>query len=587
MYLKKTEDFIKDTDVFLNCPYNFTKKDSSCVFNCINCKDAPCIKACKKNAIYYVSKGVIAIDTDKCDGCGECLKACPHNAIILRKNKAYKCDLCALSSFSMFCYKNNPTLLKIMDEFTDDEKKYILNRYLGYIVVDLKKEILRNISKNVFEMKDSSKRYLIFHQNLSIQEIEVINFILDSYKTRTEYIEKVSTERIKEDIEKELIDYCYVNNIELEEDQFNYIIDISFNNLYNYGPLTEILKDPYLEEIVIIGEGKPLYVYHKYYGWLESNLSYSSSQVIRDLINKLSWHSNKYITLKNPILDTYLKDNSRLNAVINPITESACLTIRKFSQKPFTIKDLISFNTVSKEALVFLSLCFLTDSNIIVVGNTGSGKTTTLNTLLSFVPLDERFVVVEEVREINIPHKHKVFTLVNPEIGINLESLVINTLRMRPDRVVIGEIRSREESKYLIESMLCGQAKGTYTTFHSQSANEALLRFKSYGVLETDLGVIDLIITQRRYNKYLKGKSIDLRNITEICEVIYKDGKISLNVLFYFDIYKNKLIKVNDSIKIYEKLKFAFDIKNKKDYLKIYKKQEKIIDELLLKKDYD
>jgi Flp pilus assembly CpaF family ATPase len=269
------------------------------------------------------------------------------------------------------------------------------------------------------------------------------------------------------------------------------------------------------------------------------------------------------------------------------VTESVSVTIRKFSEKPFTIKDLISFNTISKEALVFLSLCFLTDSNIIVVGNTGSGKTTTLNTLLSFVPLDERIVVVEEVREINIPHKHKIFTLVNPEIGITLENLVINTLRMRPDRVVIGEVRSRDESKYLIESMLCGQAKGTYTTFHSQSANEALLRFKSYGVLESDLSVIDLIVTQRRYNKYVTGNTIDLRNITEICEVIYKDEKIILNTLFSFDISKNKLIKVGEPIKIYEKLKLAFDISSKKDYLKVYKKQEKVIDEMLIKKDYD
>jgi len=587
MYLKKKKDFVKDTDVFLNCPYSFKKKDSTFVFNCTNCKDAPCVTACKKGAIYYVSKGVVSIDLTKCDGCGECVKACPNNAILLKKNKAYKCDLCALSSFSMFCYKNNPDLLELCDDISDDEKTYILNRYLGYSILNLKKEILKEVSKNVYQLKDNTKKYLIFDQNLTIQEIELINFILDSYKTRNDFIEKVSKERIKEDIEKELIDYCYVNNIELEEDQFNYILDISFNNLYNYGPLTEILNDFSLEEIVIIGEKKPLYVYHRYYGWLESNLYYSSSQIIRDLVNKLSWHSNKYITLKNPILDTYLKDNSRMNAVISPVTESVSVTIRKFSQKPFTIKDLISFNTISKEALVFLSLCFLTDSNIIVAGNTGSGKTTTLNTLLSFVPLDERIVVVEEVREINIPHEHKIFTLVNPEIGVTLENLVINTLRMRPDRVVIGEVRSRDESKYLIESMLCGQAKGTYTTFHSQSANEALLRFKSYGVLESDLSVIDLIVTQRRYNKYVTGKTIDLRNVTEICEVIYKDEKIYLNTLFSFDVSKNKLIKVGDSIKIYEKLKLAFNISSKKDYLKVYKEQEKVIDKILIKKDYD
>jgi Flp pilus assembly CpaF family ATPase/ferredoxin len=583
MYLKKTNLFSKDTNVFLNCPYNFEKKDSTSVFNCSNCKNAPCIFACKQNAIFYISNGIVSIDQDRCIGCGECLKACPHDAIVLKKKKAYKCDLCANVSFSMFCYKNNKELLELVDDLLEDEKSTIINRYLGYALLSFKDNFLRELSFNVIETKDNIKKYVLNYPILSLQEIEIINFILDSYKNRPEIIEKQSTEKIKEEIEKELIDYCYINNIELEEDQFNYILEVSFKNLYFYGPLTDILNDSNLEEIVILGENKPLYVYHKYQGWLETNLLYTSIQIIKDLINKLSWHSNKYITLKNPILDTYLKDNSRMNAIINPVTESASVTIRKFSEKPFTIKDLINFKTISKEALVFLSLCFLTDSNILVIGNTGSGKTTTLNVLLSFVPLDERIVVVEEVREINIHHKHKVFTLVNPEIGVTLENLVINTLRMRPDRVVIGEVRTKEESKYLIESMLCGQAKGTYTTFHSQSANEALLRLKSYGVLETDLGVIDLIITQRRYNKYNKGKTIDLRNVTEVCEVIYNGSKITLNKLFEYDIFKERLVKKNDPVKVFEKFKIAFHIKSKKELYTLYKKQEKLIDEVLKK----
>ncbi len=581
MYLKPKSKISKDVHLFLNCPYNFKYKDIKVIFNCVNCKNAPCISACKKNAIFYISDGIVSIDKNKCDGCGDCVLACPYNAIVLNKKKAYKCDLCALSSFSMFCYKNNKNLLELIDDYSQDEIDVILNRYLGYKILSFKENFLRQISLNIIETKDNIKNYVVYHPDLSLQEIELINFILDSYKDKSEFIGKLSKEKIKADIENELIDYCYINNIELEEDQFNYILDVSFKNLHGYGPLSDILSDNNLEEIVLLGENKPLFVYHKYHGWLETNLLYTSLQIIKNLINKLSWHSNKYITLKNPILDTYLKDHSRLNALINPITESASITIRKFSEKPFTIKDLIKFNTISKEALVFLSLCFLTDLNIIVVGNTGSGKTTTLNTLLSFVPLSERIVVVEEVREINIPHKHKVFTLVNPEIGVTLEHLVINTLRMRPDRVVIGEIRTRDESKYLIESMLCGQAKGTYTTFHSQTANEALLRFKSYGVLETDLGVVDIIITQRRYNKYTNKKSIDLRNITEICEVIFDDSSLKLNKLFEFDVFKNKLIKKNDPVKVLDKFKIAFNINSKKDLINFYKKQEKVIDGIL------
>ncbi len=108
-----------------------------------------------------------------------------------------------------------------------------------------------------------------------------------------------------------------------------------------------------------------------------------------------------------------------------------------------------------------------------------------------------------------------------------------------------------------------------------------MLRFKSYGVLETDLGAIDLIIIQRRYNKYSKGKTIDLRNITEICEVIFDGYKIVLNKLFEYDISKKKLVKVNDSVKIFEKFKMAFDFRNKSDLKNLYLRQEKVIDNLL------
>ena len=184
---------------------------------------------------------------------------------------------------------------------------------------------------------------------------------------------------------------------------------------------------------------------------------------------------------------------------------------------------------------------------------------------LSFIPPFERFVIVEEVREINIPQEHKVCMLVNEDLNINMEDLVINTLRMRPDRVIIGEVRAKEEAKALIESMLCGQAKGTYTTFHAQSAMEALLRLKSYGIMPCDLGVVDLIITQKRYNKYTKGKISDLRNVTEICEVVYEDNKLSLNKLFEFDNNKELLKKISSPKKLLHKFQVSFGINSQKD----------------------
>jgi|GEM_PF-303438 len=588
MYIKfKDEDkskilsIRKNKNLFLNCPYDFKVRDALIIFNCMNCEDPPCLKVCKSDAIYFSAKGVVSIDQERCNGCMDCVTACPYNAIILKNKKAYKCDLCSQQSFNRYCLKNNPDILELVTDINENDKLDIVNKYLGYKILEFNKKI---ISKNVYKNDSDKTFYFIDESILSIDEIEIINFVIDEYRDRFDIREDANKsptntsdrlpEIVKTELEETLVNYCFREKIELESDQFNYILSIAYSNLYDCGPLSKLLIDDNLEEISIIGNNKPVFVYHRTFGWLETNLVYTSSKIIKDVVNKLSWETNKYITLKNPLLDATIGP-SRMNAIISPITESICVTIRKFSEKPFTVIDLIKRNTISLDAIAFLSLVFLTDSNVFVVGNTGSGKTTTLNALLSFVPLDERFVVVEEVREINIPHEHKVFTLVNPDLGVTLDSLVINTLRMRPDRVVIGEVRSKEESRAIIDSMLCGQAKGTYTTFHSQNANETLLRLVSYGVIENDLGVIDLIIVQRRYNKYTGGKISDLRNVTEICELLFEKDKPVLNKLFEFDLNKGKLMFVGIPKKIFSKFRLAFGIKNQRDLNKLITIQKK------------
>ncbi len=570
---------LKDRDIFNNCYQNLDKKDIS-VFNCRNCIDAVCINACKTGAIAKSENGIININSKLCKKCLECQVTCPNNAIVIKKGIPRKCDLCLNNSYLMPCYYSNKDILEFVDDISTTSLQSILDKYLGYVVTQEKAQRTLSLDFKVIETTDNKQRYVIRHQKLSREEIKVINDILDSYKFKT--IEETDTENsVRKDLEDELIDYCLNNNIELDNDQFQYLLEMAYTNLYEHGPLTQLLNDFNLEEIAIIGVNYPVFVYHRHYGWLETNLKYVSEQKLKDLINKLGWYSNKYITLKNPIMDATLKDHTRLNAIISPITENVCLTIRKFSETPFTIYDIVKNNTITEKALAFLKLVFLTDANVFVIGNTGSGKTTTLNALLDFVPTQQRVVIVEEVHEINISHPHQVQTTVNKELGITMDNLIINTLRMRPDKVVIGEVRTKEETYSLIDSLLCGQAKGTYTTFHAQSANDAVLRLLSYGVLESDISAIDLMVTQRRYNEYFDIKnndnSKDQRKVFEITEINFEKGKIKANKIFEYDLKRKELVFRNYPKKLMSKLQISFGIKDKEELDKRLKEEEQEI----------
>jgi len=194
------------------------------------------------------------------------------------------------------------------------------------------------------------------------------------------------------------------------------------------------------------------------------------------------------------------------------------LTIRKFSEQPLSPFDLLSLGTYDAKMPYLLSLCLQADLPVLVAGNTASGKTTTLNALLCFVPASERLLLIEETPELRLPHPHQVRLLPFEEGGIGMAELVRDSLRMRPDRVVVGEVRTPSEVRALVESALSGQAKGCYATFHAQSPRDALLRMRAMGCLEADLEGIGIFIVQRRTSVYSakKRKLSEARKVTGI-----------------------------------------------------------------------
>lgn len=383
------------------------------------------------------------------------------------------------------------------------------------------------------------EEYNINLKKLSDQEEKFLNKVEDRYReiTRNEtedkngYAQEDFFEKFVEQIAKE-------TGIFLDKYQSRYICEYARINIRGYCFLDYFLKDEEIEEISA-QVGKNAWVFLKAKGWKKTNCTFNSKEKMIEVVNKMARKSNKIITMKNPRIDAFLPDGSRLHATFSPICDGE-ITIRKFGSDPAGPKDLLNYQLCSSKVMAVLSLICIADTNILIAGNTASGKTTTLNSLFTFLPKDERIIIIEDTPEIKIPHEHKINMVANEEIGVNMSGLIKDTLRMRPDRLVVGEVRSKEEFSCLLETLLAGQARGTYATFHAQNAQEAKGRLEKFGFGEEDLESIDALIIQRRSLKidWSKNHKSEERRIIDICQFTHgkrieiidpKSGKINFD----------------------------------------------------------
>lgn len=353
---------------------------------------------------------------------------------------------------------------------------------------------------------------------LSPEEEQVISLVEERFKEEARRSEFASDKDVSGLLRQLLLEYSEAEGIMLDHDQLDYLSEMARLHIYGFAFLDPILKDPSVEEIGVVGIGKPAYVFIRREGWKSVNAMFTDERALMDVVNKMAKHLGRRITLQKPKLNTILADGSRLHATLPPLSGGE-LTLRKFSEKPFSPSDLVSLKTLPARALAALSFIMQADMSLVVSGNTASGKTTTLNMLFSFIPKNERIVLAEESPEISIPHSHQVRLVANEEMGVSLKDLVYDTLRMRPDRFVVGEVRNRAETEALFDSLLGGQARGCYATFHAQSSEETFRRFSFFGVNEIDFGSIDAVLVQRRMLRYdtKKKRNTEMRRVTELC----------------------------------------------------------------------
>lgn len=570
-----------DKDKCDNCGQCMANCPNLLSVNALQCKhcgieNAECKNICKQNAIYEIAEGILSIDSELCNGCRGCIEACPENAICFVDGKATKCDLCAENDFFIQCIRACEKNAIIVKENKKNTRE--IENILGWGII---KEIgnMRSIEKTEkFEIVDlqKEKKYLIRgFPAITKYEAFLVKEVLEKFKADDK--KKVS----ENEIYNTLKTHCTDNLIELDSEQKEYILNILKSQILGFGPLSSILENQDIEEIAAIGIGseKPVYVFHRNHGWLETNFYYANEDAIKNTVNRMARGIGRRLAMQTPKLNAFLPDGSRLNATINPVSLfGPTFTIRKFRKEAFTPLDLIRNKTCNIEVMAFLWLAMQTDSSILIAGNTGSGKTTTLNALFSFVPKNERIVITEETPEISLPHKQIVKLNVVENLEIGMQELISETLRMRPDRIIVGEIRTRDEISAFIDTLLAGQGRGSYATFHAQSTTEAITRLKKHGILDIDIGAIDLIVIQRRWKNFSgSSKGNEIRRIVEVAEVIRDENQISLNKIFGFDYKNQKLKKINESIKIADKTLKLFacrkeeirkNLKNKQNFLK-------------------
>lgn len=282
-------------------------------------------------------------------------------------------------------------------------------------------------------------------------------------------------------------------------------------------PLEPLLKDPLIEEIMVNGTASPIFVYHRKFGMLPTTLRFTSGNYLVEKANQLLFPAGKRVDRSKPSAHAVLSSGERVSVEIPPVSKEPSLAIRKFSESPLTITDLSGLGMLDLEAASFLSLAIGAGaSNIGVIGNTGAGKTTLLNALLRFVPESQRIAIVEEIPEISAPHINKISLSEVEGLGIRMNFLVRETLRLRPDRIVIGEVRSPEDASALRDACLSGPAYSTFYTYHADSPEGAVERLKSQGIGENDLEYFGLLVSCRRFETKEGGQLRRVKSISEI-----------------------------------------------------------------------
>jgi pilus assembly protein CpaF len=343
-------------------------------------------------------------------------------------------------------------------------------------------------------------------------------------------------------VREKVIAYIAERHLPISGYDLENLVEDVVDELAGYGPLESLIKDDRINDILVNGPRK---IFIERDGRLETTtLRFIDDEHVLRVIRRILAHLGRRIDEASPMVDARLPDGSRVNAIIPPLAlDGPCLSIRKFSKQPLLSGDLLQYGTLDNDMLAFLTAAVNRRCNLIVSGGTGAGKTTLLNVLSRFIPHTERIVTIEDAAELQLEHDHVVRLETRPpnidDSGeITARDLVKNSLRMRPDRIILGEVRG-EEVMDVLQAMNTGH-DGCMSTVHANSPEDAMLRFEMLAGLAKFQGTentlrkmiaaaIELVV---QISRMPNGQ----RKVISITEVVgVRDGHFVLNELYAYD----------------------------------------------------
>lgn len=388
------------------------------------------------------------------------------------------------------------------------------------LVYDVEEPLLNPEDKKILDILEKG-----------IEELINISFIsVNDERTVIEYLEKNLKVLITE------------LKLKVHEDSFNKFMYYIYRDFVGLNEMEPFLKDFYIEDIECNGINTPVYLVHRKYRNVRTNLIYSDVDRLTSFVEKLAQKSGRYISYATPLLDGSLPDGTRVNATYTQDISSRgpTFTLRKFTKEPWSPVRLIQFRTVSPEILAYLWLLIENGSNIMVIGGTGAGKTSLLNSMAFFIPPQSRIVSIEDTRELALFHENWLPSVVREGIGINKEegeidmfTLLKESFRQRPDYVIVGEIRGKE-AYVLFQGAASGHS--TMSTMHAEDVNTMIRRLETKPIeLSPSLvNTIDAVCVIGSIRKSEKNER-RVKEIVEIEDVGERMGDVKTNTPFVWD----------------------------------------------------